>query len=227
MAYSVDTAYHNLIMLLGPVIATLVALNVSPTIAIAAVGLSMLVGGLLLAVNAHSRAWVPEEREHGETRHAPLAGHAGPRPRGRDHGPVGRLHHHRHPRPRDPVRRGGPGRPRHVGHGRRRDHRDPVGRGEGEDDRPDERPARGDRPVRGGAAAAGAGPDRPADDARGHGRLDVHRPGERVLPRGDRRRPPAGHGRGRARIAVDDRGRRHGDRQRARRACWPSRSART
>ena len=67
MAYSVDTAYHNLIMLLGPVIATLVALNVSPTMAIAAVGLSMLVGGLLLAVNGHSRAWVPEEREHGET----------------------------------------------------------------------------------------------------------------------------------------------------------------
>ena len=30
MAYSVDTAYHNLVMLLGPVIATLVALNVSP-----------------------------------------------------------------------------------------------------------------------------------------------------------------------------------------------------
>jgi predicted MFS family arabinose efflux permease len=66
MAYSVDTAYHNLVMLLGPVIATLVALNLSPTIAIAAVGVSMLVGGTLLAVNAHSRAWVPEEREHGE-----------------------------------------------------------------------------------------------------------------------------------------------------------------
>lgn len=65
-AYSVDTAYHNLVMLLGPVIATLVALNVSPTAAIAAVGVSMLVGGALLAVNAHSRAWVPEEREHGE-----------------------------------------------------------------------------------------------------------------------------------------------------------------
>lgn len=66
MAYSVDTAYHSLIMLLGPVLATLVALNVSTTLAVAAVGASMLLGGLLLAVNAHSRAWVPEAREHGE-----------------------------------------------------------------------------------------------------------------------------------------------------------------
>ena len=65
-AYSVDGAYHNLVMLLGPVIATLVALNVSPTAAVAMVGISMLVGGLLLAFNAHSRAWIPEEREHGE-----------------------------------------------------------------------------------------------------------------------------------------------------------------
>jgi predicted MFS family arabinose efflux permease len=67
MAYSVDTAYHNLVMLLGPVIATLVALNISPKLGIATVGVSMLIGGLLLAVNPHSRAWVPEEREHGET----------------------------------------------------------------------------------------------------------------------------------------------------------------
>ena len=66
-AYSVDSAYHNLVMLLGPVIATLVALNVSPKAAVAMVGASMLVGGLLLAFNSHSRAWVPEEREHGET----------------------------------------------------------------------------------------------------------------------------------------------------------------
>ena len=65
-AYSVDGAYHNLVMLLGPVIATLVALNISPTAAVAMVGISMLVGGLLLAFNAHSRAWIPEEREHGE-----------------------------------------------------------------------------------------------------------------------------------------------------------------
>jgi predicted MFS family arabinose efflux permease len=66
MAYSVDTAYHNLVMLLGPVIATLVALNVSPKLGIAVVGVSMLIGGLLLAFNSHSKAWVPEAREHGE-----------------------------------------------------------------------------------------------------------------------------------------------------------------
>ena len=65
-AYSIDGAYHNAVMLLGPVIATLVALNVSPTAAVAAVGVSMLIGGLLLAFNPHSRAWVPEKREHGE-----------------------------------------------------------------------------------------------------------------------------------------------------------------
>lgn len=66
MAYSVDTSYHNLIMLLGPVFATLLALNVSPSSGIAVAGVSMLIGGLLLAFNAHSRAWIPEEREHGE-----------------------------------------------------------------------------------------------------------------------------------------------------------------
>ena len=65
-AYSVDTAYHNLIMLLGPVAATLVALHWSPRAGVAIVGASMLIGGFLLAANAHSRAWVPEEREHGE-----------------------------------------------------------------------------------------------------------------------------------------------------------------
>lgn len=66
-AYSIDGAFHNLLMLLGPVAATLIALHVSPRAAIAAVGMSMLVGGLLLAANPHSRAWVPEEREHGES----------------------------------------------------------------------------------------------------------------------------------------------------------------
>jgi predicted MFS family arabinose efflux permease len=66
MAYSVDTAYRNLVMLLGPVIATLVALNVSPKLGVAVVGVSMLVGGLLLAFNSHSQAWIPEAREHGE-----------------------------------------------------------------------------------------------------------------------------------------------------------------
>ena len=66
MAYSVDTAFHNMVMLLGPVIATLVALRISPVTAVAAMGASMLVGGLLLAFNAHSRAWVPEPKQPGE-----------------------------------------------------------------------------------------------------------------------------------------------------------------
>lgn len=66
-AYSVDGAFHNLLMLLGPVAATMVALHVSPRAGVAAVGISMLVGGLLLAANPHSRAWVPEEKEHGES----------------------------------------------------------------------------------------------------------------------------------------------------------------
>jgi predicted MFS family arabinose efflux permease len=62
MAYSVDSAYVNLLQLLGPVAATLIALHASPTIAMALCGVSMLVGGLLLAVNRYSRAWIPEER---------------------------------------------------------------------------------------------------------------------------------------------------------------------
>lgn len=66
VAYSVDMAYANLLMLLGPVLATLVALSLSPRVGMAFVGISMLVGGLLLAVNPHSRAWIPEDRLHDE-----------------------------------------------------------------------------------------------------------------------------------------------------------------
>jgi len=66
LAYSVDTAYASLVMLLGPVVATLIALHLSPRVAIGAVGVSMLLGGLLLAFNRHSQAWVPEAKEHGE-----------------------------------------------------------------------------------------------------------------------------------------------------------------
>jgi predicted MFS family arabinose efflux permease len=66
MAYSVDSAYVNVLQLLGPVAATLVSLHLSPTIAMASCGISMLIGGLLLAFNRYSRAWIPEERTHGE-----------------------------------------------------------------------------------------------------------------------------------------------------------------
>jgi len=65
-AYSVDSAYTNLLQLLGPVLATFVALRLSATAAVLAVGACMLVGGLLLAVNPHSRRWVPESREPSE-----------------------------------------------------------------------------------------------------------------------------------------------------------------
>lgn len=66
IAYSLDTAYASLILLLGPVAATLIALHLSPRLAIAAVGVTMLIGGLMLAFNTHSRAWIPEKKEHGE-----------------------------------------------------------------------------------------------------------------------------------------------------------------
>lgn len=66
MAYSVDSAYQNLLVLAGPVVATLVALNASPRLAVVLVGASMLIGGFLLMINPHSRAWVPEPRSHGE-----------------------------------------------------------------------------------------------------------------------------------------------------------------
>jgi predicted MFS family arabinose efflux permease len=66
MAYSVDTAYSNVLQLLGPVFATLIALHVSPTAAMAFCGVSMLIGGTLLAFNMHSRSWTPEAKHPGE-----------------------------------------------------------------------------------------------------------------------------------------------------------------
>ena len=68
MAYSIDSAWTNALQLVGPLIATTLALSLSPRVALIAVSACMLAGGLLLAVNAHSRAWIPEERaedEHG------------------------------------------------------------------------------------------------------------------------------------------------------------------
>lgn len=66
MAYGIDTAYMNALSLLGPVIATVIAVHLSPALGMVAVGLSMLTGGLLLAANTHSRAWVPEPRQEGQ-----------------------------------------------------------------------------------------------------------------------------------------------------------------
>jgi predicted MFS family arabinose efflux permease len=66
MAYAVDSAYQNLLVLAGPVVASLLALNASPRVAVVTVGGSMLIGGFLLMINPHSRSWIPEPREHGE-----------------------------------------------------------------------------------------------------------------------------------------------------------------
>lgn len=65
-AYSVDSAWMNTIQLIGPVVATAIALRISSTVAMLTVGGCMLIGGLLLAVNPHSRRWVPEGRHEGE-----------------------------------------------------------------------------------------------------------------------------------------------------------------
>lgn len=65
-AYSFDAAVMNVIQMLGPVIVTFVALNVFPSAGLILVGVSMFIGGVLLALNTHSRAWVPEPREEGE-----------------------------------------------------------------------------------------------------------------------------------------------------------------
>lgn len=73
-AYSLDSAWMNTIQLIGPVLATAIALRLSPTAAIVTVGTCMLIGGLLLAVNPHSRNWVPETRHEGE--HGLMRSHA-------------------------------------------------------------------------------------------------------------------------------------------------------
>lgn len=68
MAYSIDSAWTNALQLVGPLIATALALSVAPRAALILVSACMLAGGLLLAFNTHSRAWIPEERvehEHG------------------------------------------------------------------------------------------------------------------------------------------------------------------
>ena len=65
-AYGFDAAVMNVIQMLGPVIVTFVALNLFPSAGLILVGVSMLIGGVLLATNAHSRAWVPEPRQEGE-----------------------------------------------------------------------------------------------------------------------------------------------------------------
>ena len=217
MAYSVDTAYHNLVMLLGPVIATLVALNVSPKLGVAVVGVSMLVGGLLLAFNSHSQAWIPEEREHGEAgllrspaiRFLALEGAL----MGLSAGfiTIGI--------PALATLSGEEGMAGPV--------MSAMGVGAIIGTLWAGAKAKEIAPVNGLRAATllfaiallplAFVPIGPVDDGRGPGRLGLHRARERLLPRGHRRRPAAGHRRRRPGHPVDDRGRRHGPRQRDRR----------
>lgn len=65
-AYGLDSAHMNIMQLLGPVIATLVSINLGSANALYLIGICMLFGGALLAANPHSRSWTPEERVEGE-----------------------------------------------------------------------------------------------------------------------------------------------------------------
>lgn len=65
-AYGLDSSHLNLVSLIGPVLATLVAVHINTAYALYAVAGSMLIGGLLLSTNRHSRAWQPEASEPGE-----------------------------------------------------------------------------------------------------------------------------------------------------------------
>ena len=65
-AYGLDSSHMNAVALIGPVIATLLAVHVDTALALYAVAASMAVGGLLLAFNPHSRNWQPEHRPEGE-----------------------------------------------------------------------------------------------------------------------------------------------------------------
>lgn len=65
-AYGLDSAHMNVMQLLGPVFATLVALHIGTAQALYTVSGFMLIGGLLLALHPFSKGWVPEERVEGE-----------------------------------------------------------------------------------------------------------------------------------------------------------------
>lgn len=65
-AYGLDSAHMNLVQLVGPVVATLVAIHIGTAIALFAVAGAMAIGGTLLALDPHSRKWTPEERPEDE-----------------------------------------------------------------------------------------------------------------------------------------------------------------
>lgn len=65
-AYGLDSAHMNIMQLLGPVLATLAALHIDSAAGLYVVSGCMAAGGVLLATNPNSKAWVPEDKVDGE-----------------------------------------------------------------------------------------------------------------------------------------------------------------
>jgi hypothetical protein len=65
-AYALDSAILNTTGLIGPVIATWMALNMSGPIAMYTVGALMFTGGSSMVLSSISRSWKPEEKVPGE-----------------------------------------------------------------------------------------------------------------------------------------------------------------
>lgn len=60
IAYSIDTTILNTTTLIGPVVATTIALQLSPTVSLWTMASLMLLGGLLMISMPLSRTWIPE-----------------------------------------------------------------------------------------------------------------------------------------------------------------------
>lgn len=64
-AYAIDTTMMNVATIIGPFVATTVALSISPSAALWSTAVAMLVGGIAMISMPLSRRWVPEAREEG------------------------------------------------------------------------------------------------------------------------------------------------------------------
>ena len=71
-AYALDTSVINASMVIGPIIATTLALSSHPSSALIACAASMLTGGIALSFNKAVHEWIPEKKESGS---APLWRH--------------------------------------------------------------------------------------------------------------------------------------------------------
>jgi len=74
-AYAVDTAIMSAAQVVGPVIATTLALSAYPDLPLNVVGALMLIGGGALAITKVSRSWIPEKKDANHValwRHRPL-----------------------------------------------------------------------------------------------------------------------------------------------------------